>query len=238
MIRLFALLFEHHAERSGATRWGDKSLHTEHHLDRIIEEWPDVRMVQMVRDPRDRHASVSRRYEETERGVGSVSGRWLASVEAARRNIDVHPHHAMIVRYEDLARRPEEVLQEVCAFVDLPYDPVMLGMGAVSAQADQGGNSSFERTRPGTISTASIGRHRTVLDPVEIALVEGLVGDEMVRMGYEPSGIGPTGARAAKLRVVDLPVARMKMRSWTLADDRRRRMGPSVPARRLAPSSG
>ena len=29
--RLFALFYEHHAERMGKPRWGDKSLHTEHY---------------------------------------------------------------------------------------------------------------------------------------------------------------------------------------------------------------
>ena len=236
--RLFSLLFEHHAEKVGARRWGDKSLHTEHHIDRLLAEWPDAKLVQMVRDPRDRHASVSRRYEDTDRGVSSVTGRWLASVRAIRRNVDVHPANAMMVRYEDLALRPDEVLAEVCDFVEVEYDPTMLAMGAVSAQAEQGGNSSFERSRPGTISTASIGRFRTVLDPLEVALVEALVGDDMTDFGYEPSGIGPQGWGALRMRLFDLPAVRVKMHSWMLRDARHRRSGPSVPPRRLSSVAG
>src|ERR671914_1980284 len=38
--RLFALFHEHHAERSGKPRWGDKSLHTEHYADRLLTEFP------------------------------------------------------------------------------------------------------------------------------------------------------------------------------------------------------
>ncbi len=38
--RLFALFHTHHAQRCGKSRWGDKSLHTEHYADRVFREFP------------------------------------------------------------------------------------------------------------------------------------------------------------------------------------------------------
>ncbi|MEJ2750555.1 MAG: sulfotransferase [Anaerolineae bacterium] len=38
--RLFALFHQHHAERLGKTRWGDKSLHTEKYADQVFAEFP------------------------------------------------------------------------------------------------------------------------------------------------------------------------------------------------------
>ena len=41
--RLFCLFHRHHAERAGKSRWGDKSLHTEHFADDIFAEFPGSR---------------------------------------------------------------------------------------------------------------------------------------------------------------------------------------------------
>ena len=61
--RLFALLHVQNAMRSNKQRWGDKSLHTEHFADRVFAEFPEAKMIHMIRDPRDRYASISRRYQ-------------------------------------------------------------------------------------------------------------------------------------------------------------------------------
>ena len=79
--RLFDLMESQHAERLGMPRWGDKSLHTERYADRVFECFPDARIIHMVRDPRDRYASVLKRWRSKRGGVGSATAAWLASVD-------------------------------------------------------------------------------------------------------------------------------------------------------------
>ncbi|WP_274609784.1 sulfotransferase family protein [Rhodobaculum claviforme] len=47
-----------------------------------------------------------------------------------------HGHHAadrtLAMRYEDLVSDPEGVLTQICAHVDLDFDPVVLGYGATT----------------------------------------------------------------------------------------------------------
>ena len=75
--RLFALFHEHHAQRAGKSRWGDKSLHTEYHADKVFAEFPSAKMIHMTRDPRDRCASMQKRYERNEGRVAAATRRWL-----------------------------------------------------------------------------------------------------------------------------------------------------------------
>lgn len=229
--RLFDLIHRHRAERIGRSRWGDKSLHTEHYADDVFATFPDATMLHVMRDPRDRHASVIRRYEDVSRNVGPVTGRWLASAAALRRNQRRYPGQYRLVRYEDLVRDTEAVLADVCAFVDEPYEEEMLTMRGVPEHEE--GNSSFEPFAPGTISTGGIGRHVTVLDRRDVAFIETVAGRAMGRLGYLPPPEERTRLRAADLAYAAENVARMA--AWLATDPERAGRGRDVPAARLSP---
>ncbi|HET6380044.1 MAG TPA: sulfotransferase [candidate division Zixibacteria bacterium] len=191
--RLFALLKEQHAERLGRPRWGDKSLHTERYADLVLREFADARILHMVRDPRDRYASVIRRWKRVRGGVGAGTAAWLASVRLAERNTSNHPERYRIVRYEDLVTDPEGVVRDLCRFLDLPFVPAMLGLeGDAAFGATM--NSSYGAIPSGTITAASVGRFRGVLRPDEIAFMQARAGREMERLGYALEPVPFTGA--------------------------------------------
>ena len=196
--RLFALFHQHHAEAMGKSRWGDKSLHTERYADRVFAEYPDARIVQMIRDPRDRYASVRKRHGRDVPRVGAATGRWLASTRDGRRNRRRYPGRYLVVRYEDLAMDPERVMRTVCAFIGEDYAPEMLSMEGAREHRDGGGNSSFGDVDTRTISTKAIGRFRTVLTRSELRYIELIAGRTMEAVGYRRER--PTLSSSDRLR--------------------------------------
>ncbi len=231
--RLFDIVHRQHAERHSRPRWADKSLHTEFHADRVLTELADSRMIHMVRDPRDRFASIIRRYEERSKGPGAVMGGWLASMSQGRRNAARHPDRYMFVRYETLAEEPEATLRRICAFLDLRYAPQMLGMDAVADSRDYSGNSSFGTLEPGTISTRPIGRYRSVLSPRQVAFVQSCAGRQMTAHGYELDALRLSRRDRLAFYGIDAPLGYLRLSGWMAArrlDDRRSR---TVPERRL-----
>lgn len=229
--RLFDLFHRHRAERLGRERWGDKSLHTEHYADVVFSEFPAARMLHVMRDPRDRHASVVRRYPDVQRNVGPVTGRWLASSRALERNLRRYPDRYRSVRYEDLVQAPEAVLAEVCEFIEEPYSAEMLTMGGVPEH--QEGNSSFETFAPGTISTKAVGRFTSILDRRDIAFIETVVRRPMDRLGYLPPREERTPLQARDVAYLVENLARMW--AWMATDTERPGKGPGVPPARLSP---
>ncbi len=232
--RLFTLFHQHEAERRGKGRWGDKSLHTEHHADEVFAELPEATMVHIVRDPRDRYASVVRRYDGEPKGIGAATARWIRSTKAGQRNSRRYQDRYLMVRYEDLARDPEQTLHSVCRHVGVTYDPVMLGMRGAPEEADSGGNSSFGDIQPGTISTRAIGRFRSVLPPRDIAFIQASAGRLMSAAGYEkePVHLSP-GERAAFL-AVDLPVRSARLAGWLTMQRLQEHRGRTAPPQRLS----
>jgi hypothetical protein len=232
--RLFELVMRHHAERAGASRWGDKSLHTEHHADRVFAAFPDARMIHMLRDPRDRYASVRRRGGNDVRRVGAAAGRWRASTRAAERNRQRHPDRYLVVRYEDLVHQPETTMRRVCDFIGEDYTPAMLTMGGAPSHREAGANSSFGDVEAGTISTRATGRFHRVLSPVEIACIQVLLGRAMRRVGYPPVPVRLDRGQQLRLLARDLPMHAVRMVGWTVTEAVRRRVpGRRVPAARM-----
>jgi Sulfotransferase family len=226
--RLFSLLLEQVAEREGKPRWGDKSLHTEHHAKEVFTEFPDARIVHMLRDPRDRYSSAIKRHGRDVHRVAAATGRWLLSTRAGFRDQQRWPDRYRVVRYEDLCREPERVVREVCAFYEEEYEPAMLLMGAEPEHRDAGGNSSFGDIEPGTISTKGIGRYRTGLSAMERRFVEAMAGPLMSAVGYAPDRPSLAGHR---LRYYGwfLPVNALRMVGWMTIARIMVRRGRRVP---------
>lgn len=232
--RLFALFHEHNAERVGKRRWGDKSLHTEHYADRVFAEFPNGRIVQMVRDPRDRYASVHKRYERDLSRVGAATARWLTSTHAGLRNQRRYPNRYLIVRYEDLACEPEATMRHVCAFIGEDYSPEMLTMNGAPEHRDRGGNSSFGDVAPRTISTRAIGRFKDVLPPSELAFIELIAARQLAALGYELAEPDLAPSTRVRFYAWELPANLVRLVGWLVQTriDRWRR--PGVPASRLS----
>jgi len=231
--RLFALFHEHYAEGLGKRHWGDKSLHTEHYVDQVLAEFPNARIIHMARDPRDRYASVRKRHGKDRQRVGASTGRWLHSMRVAQRNLERYPQNYMIVRYEDLAQKPEETLRKICAFIHEEYTPAMLGMGGAAEYRDSGGNSSFDTIKPGVISTRSIGRFRQVISNQEIAYIQIFAGKVMEALGYTKEPVQFSFGEWLAFYAAVLPVNLARMLGWLTLTTLKIKRGEPIPNFRL-----
>lgn len=215
--RLFALFHQHHAERTSKARWGDKSLHTEEYADQIFSEFPQAKIIHIIRDPRDRYASVLKRLNANSKRIGVDTAKWLFSTRVARRQARRYPDRFLIVRYETLAQQPEETLRRVCDFIGEPYAPAMLTMTGAPRYHQEGANSAFEQVKPGVISTRSIGRFRQVISRWEIAFIQTFAGRVMAEFDYELDPVRlPARERLAYLAA--LPLGLIRMARWRMLD--------------------
>jgi O-antigen/teichoic acid export membrane protein len=126
--RLFSLVHAHHAEREGKPRWGTQTGLVERYADEIFAAYPGVRIIHMVRDPRDRY-EVSRALWPHGKGqAGGATARWIYSMRLAQQHLRRHPGGYLVVRFEDLVLRTDDTLRQVCHFLGETFHPEMLGM--------------------------------------------------------------------------------------------------------------
>lgn len=212
--RLYALMQAQHAEGVGRPRWGDKSLHTERYADTVYRCFPDARILHIIRDPRDRYASVLKRWRSNRGGVGSATAAWLASLELGARNSARFPEQYRVLAYETLVSEPEQTMRSVCDFIGEAYDPAMLDMSGATDFRESGGNSSFGRFAAGEISARSVGRFRQVLSQRQIAFMQRAAGAVMQKYGYEPVSIDMSLRGRLAYAGLTLPANATKMALW------------------------
>jgi hypothetical protein len=180
---VLAAPFEAYARRHGKPRWGDKTPHYVHHVDELAAIWPDARFVVLVRDGRDVALSL-RRMPFGPNNAWAAAQWWARGIRAGAAAARRHPGQVMTVRYEDLARAPEEVVPRVCAFLELGYQPDMLDLTQADRSLIVADQASWFPTLFDGINTRSVARWQHEMPRRDQAVFASLARDELAELGY------------------------------------------------------
>jgi O-antigen/teichoic acid export membrane protein len=192
--RLLEKLGQAYAKERKATIWGEKTPGHVLWLSQIRELFPRARVLCMVRDPRDVLVSYDDRWNRGRRDTD-----YLISTAALLKFYLIHllhhpafpPEQVHWVKYESLAARPAEELEEICSFLGVDFEPAMLDFHQRYQNVeDEMPDGRHHRLLSKPATTEHIGRYREVFKPSQIALVERLLGDEMQALDY-PISDGP-----------------------------------------------
>lgn len=166
------------------------SLNIHRNIDKLAAILPGVKIIHLVRDPRDvARSSVAMGWAATlYHGVGH----WVQTEEAWDRVAPgLDPALVHELRYEDLLMDLPKVLEGVCAFIECAYD------GAILTYHE---TSSYGPPDPGLV-----GQWKRKSDPREIRDLEARAADLMLRRGYALSAPvqGPGLMRRMRLDIVN-----------------------------------
>lgn len=121
----FRAFYRLYAARFGKPRWGDKTPLYCMSLDAIRKVLPEARFIHLIRDGRDAALSLRRMWFSPGWEIETQATYWRDCVLAAR-HAGVNRADYIEVRYEDLILKTRETLNQICTFIDLAYDDVML----------------------------------------------------------------------------------------------------------------
>jgi hypothetical protein len=196
------------------------------HFDRVVQLWPEARIVHLLRDGRD--VAPSRIGMGWSGNVWTSCFAWQRMEELWDRvapQLEARSHE---LRYEDLVTRPEETLRRLCDFLSLDWEPEAL-------------LSYPERSRYGPPDAKLAEQWRRKLSARELSLLEGAIGPMLARRGYPSSGATPH--RPGRLERLWLRVQDRVSREWfrvrrfglplVLADIATRRVGSAALRRRV-----
>jgi hypothetical protein len=144
--------------------------------------YPDARVIDLVRDPRDVLTSKWRRAREHGDYEGNYDPVWdtLAWRSAVRAGDDArisYPENILRVRYEDLVVDPRKEAQRICKFLALEYNDSMLSVEWI--------NTSTSDLKGAGIGTSAIGKWRNTLPLADVFLCQRIAKLEMADNHYE-----------------------------------------------------
>ena len=174
-------VFEAYAAKQGKARWGDKRPGYIQKLDVLLELFPDIQIIHIVRDGRDSVSSL-KHMPWWKAGYEASVFKWRFAVQAGQRARAYRADQYFEFRYEDLIADPETTLGAMCEFLDEDFDPLMLQ----PHRGTSGGEFKLwhENTRR-PVNADAKRRWERDLTPDEIALFETVAGAELRAQGYD-----------------------------------------------------
>jgi hypothetical protein len=187
-------------DRGGARVWIDQSPNNALVGRALLQEWPEARLLHVVRDGRAVAASVMPLDWGPNNPIAAAQWwtKYLAhglALEAA------FPERVLRVRYERLVAEPEPALREICAFAGVDFDPAMSRGGGLRLSASTADQHALVGKAP---SPARIDAWRAQLTPRQIELFEVEAGQLLPILGYVPVyGDSPRPASPLATLVLD-----------------------------------
>ncbi|MEX2308353.1 MAG: sulfotransferase [Pirellulales bacterium] len=153
---------------SGKKIFAEKTPSNAYCFRQLGDLYPQGLLVHPIRDGRDVVCSFMRRGFD----VFFATSAWLYNVACAL-SCRERPNY-FEYRYEDLAQRPEAVLQQICERISIPFDDRMLESANVEAKPELGDSwrsNPVWRNNPATnINPKSIGQYKTEFNEADYAI--------------------------------------------------------------------
>ena len=181
-----------YASARRAKIWGEKTPGHVLWLPEIHSLFPEAKLLFCVRDPRDVLVSYCERWNH-----GRFDSGYVMEAASMVRHYLNHmlqrpgfPSDQILwVRYESLTKEPSEVMQQVCRFLGIDFEPDMLNFYRQQQDAQRARPDTSHHTllsRP--ITTERVGRFRQLFSPSTLSIVEAFLKEEMEALGYAPEG--------------------------------------------------
>ncbi|WP_317202814.1 sulfotransferase [Janthinobacterium sp.] len=182
----------------------DKSLDSVHYAPELMELFPDMLFLNVVRDPRAQVASMNRAIiHDFDTTLNAAA--WVDAHRVARELVRRFPQRVLTIRYEDFLNHQEQTLRRVCGFFGIDYLPEMLDVGRSPEALQISKMSALWASNCFAPIVANADKFKQQLSGAEIEIIETLAREDMAEYGYEmmtpgqaPAGEG--GAPAARLR--------------------------------------
>lgn len=203
------------ARQLGKPRYGEKSPLDVAFLGRIFSDFPDPRVIYMMRDPRATVASLDRM-------PFAAPSTLVNSILCAQqyKMLKIHQTRVHEVRLEDLIAAPREVMQQVLEFLGEPWDEAVLDHTAHAPNDDLPPLPWFDSARkkkvgpdPGSPSW------KAQLGPAWIRTIERINREGMVHHGYKPLEMArePGRTRQVLVQLGDVPAVWLSgWRAWRM----------------------
>lgn len=120
---IFDWIMRYFAGRDGKRRWCEKTPMHALHLATLARVFPNAKFIHMIRDGRDCALSNKRRWGYAPQ---RTIWRWKHLIREAAKQGAMLPNQYMEVHYETLTEDPEAGMRQICAFLEVPFDPVVL----------------------------------------------------------------------------------------------------------------
>jgi Sulfotransferase family len=222
MIESYAKVFDIPLDK--IKRWVEKTPANRNYVSAIRQRFPNAKLLITMRDPRALLAAQIHLEKTRKTGRFStyyVIAHWRTTAALAGQ-IRSGQLPGFVVPFEQLVADPEPMMQQICHYLEISYDPAIV-LRPTKVGALWVGNSSVPGVEFSKISTEPVTRWHRELTPDEIGWVEWHCRDLMPEFGYEPRQSRRSLRHWIKPVTGERTHQFLKSRAYSLRDDLLRR---------------
>lgn len=173
------------ASKQGKSCWGEKTPSHIDFVDPILGHFPDIKIVHIVRDPRDVCLSMIRARFGPKNHFAAATA-WSKYLSKVRDLKERYPKTKIIeVRYEELLGSPKTVLEELCTQLGVDYADTMLQFHD-DVHPYNTDKTNLENLRRPLMSN-NTGKWRREFSERAVATIERIAEESMAEYGYSLS---------------------------------------------------
>ncbi len=174
----YAAIMREKAAQYGRVRYGDKTPLHSGHLARIFDDFPDARVIHIVRDPRGAALSLSQM-------PWACKSLYANAIYCEMDRVQVQKFRGRVlrVRLEDLLDDARGTMGRVLEFAGEPWDEAVLDHARHAPRGDMPPLGWLESST-GSRRGADAGRQWAALQPATLRMVERVARGTMTESGY------------------------------------------------------
>ena len=205
----FREIMQQKARALGRERYGEKTPGHMDHLGEIFRDFPDARVVLMLRDPRSTVESTRRQVWGCQRDLGNC-----LVYERSRKKAQKFEDRLLTVKLEALRLNPEREMRRILDFVGEPWDSAVLDHAANNPDPNDMPpvpwlQSAAEPLVPSEMRLPAI-------SPERLRLIETICGGSMKRYGYEKAVLESEPSTVETWRRIVGEVPETARYAWTM----------------------
>lgn len=176
--------------------WGDKNKLWKEKLNRVVEIFPDVKFIHIVRDGRDVACSFkdiaksnfnSKYAPSLPSEIISIAERWKQNISFIE-NFEKHilPQNFYTISYEALIQRTEKCLSGICDFLEISFSDHMLyyKFSNSSAVFEPSEFMEWKQKLINPPDVKNIGKYKSQLTELELKEFESIARKQLLKYNY------------------------------------------------------
>lgn len=193
------------ARAQGKQRWGEKTPAHVFYWHEILQAFPNLQVLHIVRDGRDVALSW-KRARFGPKHIYPLAQKWvqyLETVEALKTTLD--DRSFLELRYEELLLKLEPVVRKICGFLGEEFTPNLLAFHSLGKAYPTDRQNQQNLSKPPL--TNNIQKWRTEMSARELRIFEAVAGSTLERYGYESQLATPriSALEATQYRYLEHP---------------------------------
>lgn len=162
----------------------DKSLDSVFYADDLLKLFPNMKFLNVVRDPRAQIASMNKAIiHDFDSILNAIT--WVNACSKAKEIMDKYPDKVLTIRFEDFISHEAEVMNKICDFFEIKYSDMMLDIDHSDEAKSISTRSALWVSNSSAPIAANVDKFKKSLTDNEINAIETITGGYMDHYGYE-----------------------------------------------------